>query len=126
MICEMQVMDPSGHLSLTWDPGDAPSVARARAEFDRLKAEGWAFFTTAETPTPVPVFNTRGRPPAWRSEGALDLAPERRGDTRVDSKESRAAERLDAKLSTDSHPVRTRTFQPKAERTVAVRPMRGG
>lgn len=37
----MQVMDPSGHKTVTWDPDNAASVAEARREFNRLKREGY-------------------------------------------------------------------------------------
>jgi len=40
----MEILDPSGHLVLTWDPADEASVTRARDEFERLKGCGFAFF----------------------------------------------------------------------------------
>ena len=43
----LEVMDASGHLTLTWDPDKPDEVAQARAEFARLKAAGFAFFATA-------------------------------------------------------------------------------
>ena len=47
MICEMEVLDPSGHVTLQWDPGDPGSVKKAEAEFERLRAAGFAFFASA-------------------------------------------------------------------------------
>jgi hypothetical protein len=43
----MDVLDATGHLSLTWDPADPESVSKAKAEFEQLKAAGFAFFSTA-------------------------------------------------------------------------------
>lgn len=40
----MQVMDPTGHTTVTWRPDDASSVADARREFDRLRAAGYSAF----------------------------------------------------------------------------------
>lgn len=82
----MDVMDASGHLSLSWDPADADSVAKAKAEFQTLKAAGFAFFSTA-----------------GKSALRLGKTGELRGEL-----------------------VQTKEFEPEAERTVAVRPMRGG
>lgn len=53
MTCQLQVMDGSGHLTLSWDPSDPATVERAKAEFDRLKAAGYAFFATPTSPHPV-------------------------------------------------------------------------
>jgi hypothetical protein len=47
MICEMEVLDPSGHVTLQWDPDDPESVKKAEAEFERLRAAGFAFFASA-------------------------------------------------------------------------------
>ncbi len=40
----MQVMDLSGHTTVTWNPEDSASVADARREFQRLKREGYQAF----------------------------------------------------------------------------------
>jgi hypothetical protein len=40
----MDVMDPSGHTTVTWDPENADSVRDAKREFDRLKREGYQAF----------------------------------------------------------------------------------
>lgn len=47
MICEMEVLDPSGHVTLQWDPDDPGSVKKAEAEFERMRGAGFAFFTSA-------------------------------------------------------------------------------
>ncbi len=98
----MEVLDASGHVELTWTPGDAESEATARAEFDRLKAAGFAFFSTpGDDAEEVMGWPTRGRPPAWTKAGTLDVR-------------------------TEPIAEQTTEFRPYASRTVAVRPMRGG
>jgi len=42
----LEVLGPSGHVTLEWDPKDPESVATARAEFNRLKKCGFVFFTS--------------------------------------------------------------------------------
>lgn len=43
-MCSIEVLDRSGHLSLTWDWKDKASLASARAEVKRLKEAGYSFF----------------------------------------------------------------------------------
>ena len=82
----LEVLDPSGHLTLTWNPEDAASIKEAKNEFDRLKEQGYAFFV---------------------------------GDQAV--KNWKAAHESGRIVT-----VRATEFDPEAERTVAVKPMRGG
>jgi hypothetical protein len=50
----MEILDPVGHLTLTWNPDDDADVKRAKDEFNRLKAAGFSFFATiGESATPV-------------------------------------------------------------------------
>lgn len=93
MTCELHVMDGSGHLTLSWDPGDPATVANAQAEFDRLKAAGYAFFATPTSPHPVESLTAA----ALETAGTLDVRPEQ-----------------------------IKAFNPRASKTVAVRPMVGG
>jgi hypothetical protein len=56
----IDVLDPSGHVSLTWHQDDEESVKAARKEFNRLKKMGFAFFITGkptETATQVKTFD---------------------------------------------------------------------
>lgn len=43
-MAQMQIMDSSGHTSITWDPTDAEAVAGARREFERLRGLGYQAF----------------------------------------------------------------------------------
>jgi hypothetical protein len=43
----MEVMDYTGHSTVTWDPADEASVADARAQFNRLRAAGYSIFRMA-------------------------------------------------------------------------------
>jgi hypothetical protein len=49
---QLEILDPTGHLILTWDPDDETSVTKAREEFDRLKGCGFAFFLGDEDNAP--------------------------------------------------------------------------
>lgn len=40
----MNVMDSSGHTTVTWNPEDEASIVDARHEFDRLVRQGFAAF----------------------------------------------------------------------------------
>ena len=42
----LEILDPTGHVEITWDPDKPDEVARARAEFKRLQQCGYAFFTS--------------------------------------------------------------------------------
>lgn len=44
MTMQIEVLDPSGHLTLEWNPDDPASVAAAQAEWEKLKEAGFAFF----------------------------------------------------------------------------------
>lgn len=46
---EIRVLNQQGDETLTWDPDNAESVDRAKAEFDRLKGEGYEFFDVVQT-----------------------------------------------------------------------------
>lgn len=43
----MEVMDHTGHQTVTWDPSDEASVADAREQFNRLRAAGYSIFRMA-------------------------------------------------------------------------------
>jgi hypothetical protein len=88
MTCELEILDPTGHLTLSWDPSKPEEVEKARAEFDRLKSCGFAFFTSEQD-----------------EKAKLRLGK---------------SGRLEGRL------VQVKEFNTEADRTVAVRPMRGG
>jgi hypothetical protein len=46
---EMTVLNQSGDITIQWDPDDAESVEKAKAEWDRLKADGYEFFEPVES-----------------------------------------------------------------------------
>lgn len=50
MLNVLEVLNGSGHLTLTWDAGNAAEVAAIREEVARLKAAGYAFFTVEGAP----------------------------------------------------------------------------
>lgn len=67
----LEVLDPSGHITLRWSPDDPDSVEQARAEFEKLKAAGFAFFVDEASAVPV----TRLKPKAFAQAGQLDVRP---------------------------------------------------
>lgn len=70
MTCEMEVLDHTGHLTLSWDPDDQASVERAQQEFERLRAAGYAFFVSTE---PDAGQVKRLKPQALSEPGWLDV-----------------------------------------------------
>ncbi len=42
----MQVMDPTGHTEVNWDPQNADEVRSARATFDAMIGQGYSAFRT--------------------------------------------------------------------------------
>lgn len=47
---EMRVLTERGDERVEWDPADAASVKKAKAEFARLKKDGYLFYEVKETP----------------------------------------------------------------------------
>ena len=86
-----------GRQVVRWDPADPESVERARAEFERLRAEGYVLFALDERP---------------------GVSVERRAEEFVPGGGSFVAR--------DPLPVQTDTFDAAAVRIVAVRPAKGG
>lgn len=46
---KMRILNQSGDETLTWNPEDATEVEKARAEFERLKGEGYEFYSSVQT-----------------------------------------------------------------------------
>lgn len=44
----MNVLTPAGDIVVEWDADDPESVKKAKDEWDRLKADGYEFFESAE------------------------------------------------------------------------------
>ena len=51
----IEMLDGSGHLTLTWDPAIPESVERALKDFRELQAQGYEFFRVISR-QPSPVF----------------------------------------------------------------------
>lgn len=60
--CVLEVLDASGHLTLTWDPNNEAETAKARVEVERLRAAGYSFFT---------VFGANGKDEISAGNGKL-------------------------------------------------------
>lgn len=50
MACAIQVMDSTGHTTITWEPGDADEEAKAREVVEGLKKLGYTFFLVSGEP----------------------------------------------------------------------------
>lgn len=76
----MDVMDSSGHTSVTWDPTDADSIRDARREFARLTREGYQAFRMEATGDNVVVENKGERITEFDPQaGRLLMVPQRVG-----------------------------------------------
>lgn len=59
MLCEMAVMDPqAGDLKVKWDPANADEVAAAKAQFDALRAKGFAAYKLGRSGKQKDVLHT--------------------------------------------------------------------
>lgn len=56
----MQVMDPTGHTTVTWNPEDTDSINQARAEFRRLIRSGYQAFRMNAGMDGAAVVETKG------------------------------------------------------------------
>lgn len=101
----LEIPDETGHVTLSWDSEDPAEVDKVRAEFDRLKAAGYAFFTTSD-------------------ETGYEVAALGAGIAKAGVLNARLV-RPEA-LRVEPELTSTREFNPKKRRTIAVRPMRGG
>jgi hypothetical protein len=45
----LTILCSAGDIAVEWDPSDSESVARAKSEWDRLKADGYEFYEPVET-----------------------------------------------------------------------------
>ncbi len=116
----IEILDRSGHLTLTWDPSFPESVDRARSEFEQLQQAGYQFFRVLNQDTPTGFASSDGALVVKRVEAA-DVAP------RVQPAPVPAVT-LPTEPRRRGRPPKARpepTTEPQ-ERTVAMRPMRGG
>jgi hypothetical protein len=93
----IEIFPAHGRQVVRWDPADPASVDVARAEFDRLRAEGYALFALEERPGSSVERQTGAFEPAHGSFVARSAVP-----------------------------VQTDQFAAEATRIVAVKPVRGG
>lgn len=134
----LEVLNGSGHLSLSWDPENEREVAEARAEVERLKAAGYSFFLVNDGPAdevaaghgaldvvriedPILTLSVHeNTPPIMEAAAETVVAhdPEPEGDHR--SGEYRAWKRRQGQRAA-GQPVTA-----PGRRAVAMAPMRGG
>lgn len=76
----MEIMDSSGHTTVTWDPTDETGVADARREFNRLLRDGYQAFRMEAQGDHVVVENKGERVSQFDPEaGRLLMVPQRVG-----------------------------------------------
>lgn len=76
----LDVMDSSGHTSVTWDPANPESVADARREFERLVRDGYQAYRMASVGEHAVVETTDERITEFDPEaGRILLIPHRVG-----------------------------------------------
>ena len=104
----LEVLNGSGHLSVTWDPSNPEEIEKARQVVEDLKAVGYRFYAVTDDPISsgngnliVERIETPIRPPEPTSEAASDES---------------------------SQPKKGKTGKkgPQDRKTVAVRQMAGG
>src|SRR5258708_2926063 len=100
----IEVMDGSGHVTISWDSEDPAEVAKVREEFARLKAAGYAFFTTAD-------------------ETGYEVAALGAGLAKSGSLAARLVNPGALQSAPEPELRQTRRFNRRAGRTVAVAPM---
>jgi hypothetical protein len=94
----MDVLNETGHATVTWDPSNEESTADARRQFDRLRAQGYSIF----------------RMTAIGQEAVVEEADESQPIETFNPADGRyAAMRIDE-------------FDPQAERLTARPQLRGG
>lgn len=135
----LEVLNVSGHLSLSWDPENEQEVAEVRAEVERLRAAGYSFFLVEDGGPADAVAAGRGAlnvrrimdpilPPSIHEPTPPIMEPPSVGDdddpepTDVDKRSSgyRAWKRRQEQRAV-GQPV-----SAPGRRTVAMAPMRGG
>lgn len=78
----MEVMTGAGHIELSWDPKVPAEVRKARAEYARLRKEGYVFFSVPRrggTPEKVEAFDARARKLGVRTSRRTVAVPRMRG-----------------------------------------------
>lgn len=76
----MQIMDSSGHTTVTWDPSEPASVADAQREFERLTGQGYQAFRMEAVGDNVVVEHKGERITAFDPEaGKVLMVPQRVG-----------------------------------------------
>lgn len=115
MLDSLEVLDASGHLTLTWDPTDPEQVSKAREEVERLRAAGYSFFA---------VVGSQGKDEVDAGNGTL-LVERVKDPVRAipaapaPEKPRRGRPRKNQALPPPAPPV-------PGQRNIAVRPMAGG
>lgn len=111
----LEVLNGSGHLTLSWNPEDPDEVARARETVNHLKSQGYTFFVVAGSVGDDAVEQGAGRIIVDRIEDPtappLTIAPEAPASLALEASET---------------PKVTTPPKGKGRRHVAVRPMAGG
>lgn len=106
----LEVLDSSGHLTLTWDPSDPEQVRKAREEVERLRAAGYTFFA---------VVGATGADEVEAGNGTLIVQ-------RVESPFSALPAQAPSKPPKKGRPSKVAPTQQPPTRTIAMRPMKGG
>lgn len=112
MMHVVEVLDRSGHLTLTWDPDIPESVERAQEDFAKLQAAGYEFFRVLNPDQPTTGFSS--------AEGALIVKRVTAGEV------APVVRNPDPSARRRGRQPKPRDTQAGRDRTVAMRPQRGG
>jgi len=118
MTTDIIILNGTGHLSLTWDPGIPESVERAHRDYEQLIKDGYQFFY-AISRQPADAFDPLA--------GALEIVRRIKDPSEIEPKVV-LAEPVPPVQAEPEPPRRGRRGKrtEPTERVVAARPMRGG
>lgn len=95
----LEVLNSSGHLTLTWNPSDPNEVQKAKEEVEQLRAAGYSFFAVIEDQDAVEAGNGTLLVHRIAAPAVTPVVPKHESPSKTPS---------------------------KGQRTIAMRPMAGG
>lgn len=120
MLHSLEVLNSSGHLTITWDPHKAEEVGEARAMVEKLREEGYTFFVVAGSTGKDEVEQGNGMILVRRIEDPTEDLPPEPGEATASPRPKRARKKTPGK------PPPQEKSDDAGRRHVAVRRMAGG
>jgi hypothetical protein len=127
----LEILNSSGHISVTWDPKNPAEVANAKKEIAALKAAGYSFFAVVGVESDEAVDAGEGRLIVERIEDPTERPPEPEPVVSLAPAPAvEASSELPPEKRRRGRPSGSKTT-PKPEekpgrRNIAMRPLAGG